>query len=116
MAEHAMATLLPSHRVVEFERQVDVARRSSIGATPPAVSTRWLVARAAISQIVTSLVSEWSVPGLLGSEQPGGDELGRGDVLDGKANRLEDGDGVRVASVRPVTADRADFDQVRFRH
>ena len=117
MAEHAMATLLPSHRVVEFERQVDAARaRSSIGAAPPAISTRWLVARAAISQIVTSLVSEWSVPGLLGFEQPGGDELGRGDVLDGKANRLEDGDGVRVASVRPVGTNRADFDQIRFRH
>ena len=117
MAEPVPATLSPSHRVVEFERQVDAARRGPpTNATAPAVATRWLAARAAISQMLTALLDRWSVPRLLGLEQPSGDELGGGDVLDGQADGLEDGDDIGIAPIRPVAADRADLHEVLFRH
>jgi hypothetical protein len=111
------ATLSPSHRVVQFERRVDEARaRSSTDVIAVAVSTRWLAARAAVTQLVASLLERWSVPRLLGWEQPAGDELGGGDVLDGQADRLEDGDGVGIATIRPRAPDGADLDELLFRH
>jgi hypothetical protein len=111
------AALSPSHRVVQFERRVDEARaRSSTDVIAVAVSTRWLAARAAVTQLVASLLERWSVPRLLGWEQPAGDELGGGDVLDGQADRLEDGDGVGIATIRPRAPDGADLDELLFRH
>jgi hypothetical protein len=111
------ATLPGTHRVVEFEHRVDLAaaRATARMAMEPAVATHWLVARAAMKQLVAELLERWSVPMLLGWEQPPDDQLGRGNVLDGQAHGLEGGDGIRSATVGPVAPDAADFDQVLFR-
>ena len=59
------------------------------------------------------LLDRWSVAL---AEEPVGDELGRGDVLDGQPDRLEDRDRVGRASGRPVRADAADLYEAVLRH
>ena len=49
------------------------------------------------------------------AEEAAGDELGRGDVLDGQPDRLEDRDRIGRPSGRPVRADAPDLHQVVFR-
>jgi hypothetical protein len=50
------------------------------------------------------------------AEEPIGDELGRGNVLDGQADGLEDRDRVDGPRGDPVRADAPDLYQVVFRH
>ena len=113
----APATLPRTHRVVEFEHRVDLAAARAIAraAAEPAVATHWLVARAAMKQLVAALLERWSVPVLLGWEQTPDDQLGRRNVLDRQAHGLERGDGIRIATVGPVGPDGADLHQVLFR-
>jgi len=59
------------------------------------------------------LLERWSVAL---AEEPVGDELGRGDVLDGQPDRLEDRDRAGRASGRPIRADAADLYEVVARH
>ena len=75
-------------------------------------SARWLTFRALLGQFLASLAERLSI-GALVAQQPAGDELGGGDVLDGKPDRLEGRDGVRGARLDPVPADRAELHQLR---
>lgn len=113
------ASLRPSHAVIEFERRVDLAtaraETSLYPRTEPAVATRWLVARATIIRLVADLLDRWSVPVLLGLEQPPHDQLGGRDVLDGQAHGLEGGDRLGITAVDPVARDRTDLDEIFFR-
>ena len=59
------------------------------------------------------LLDRWSITL---AQEPVGDQLGRGDVLDGQPDRLEDGDRVGRTGGRPVRADAADLYEVVFRH
>lgn len=117
---HSPASLRPSHAVIEFERRVDLAAARAETSLPPriepAVATHWLVARATLIRLVADLFERWSAPVLLGLEQPAHDQLGGGDVLDGEAHGFEGGDRLGITAVRPVAPDRADLDEVLFRH
>ena len=59
------------------------------------------------------LLDRWSVTL---AEEPVGDELGRGDVLDGQPNRLEDRDRVGRTSGGPIRADAADLYEAALQH
>ncbi len=78
----------------------------------PAASARLTTFRILLRQLVASLAERWSVGALI-AQQPAGDELGGGDVLDGQPDRLEGGDGVGGAALDPVPADRPDLHQLR---
>jgi len=83
---------------------------------PSAVAHRapahWRSFQVLLGQLLASLVDRLSV-GVLIAQQPAGDELGGGDVLDGKAHRLEDGDGIGSTRFDPVPADRTELHQLR---
>jgi hypothetical protein len=81
------------------------------GAIPIGVGR--LSVEAFLGLYVRGVVARWS--GAL-SEEPVGDQLGRGDVLDGQPDGLEDGDLVGRTGGRPVPADAADLDEAVFRH
>jgi hypothetical protein len=115
--EPAPVRTLPSdHRVVEFERRADAAHMRAIAGEPATASvpTRWLNLRVMVQRLMASFVDQWSVAFL--GEQPAGDQLGRGEVLDRKPHRLEDGDPIRVAELRPVAPDAPDLDEPFLRH
>ena len=108
-------TLPADHRVVEFERRADAARIRAI-AGPPAtasVPTRWLNLRVMVQRLMASFVDQWSVAFL--GEQPADDQFGRGEVLDREPHRLEDGDPIRVAQLRPLAPDASDLDELFLR-
>ena len=108
-------TLPADHRVVEFERRADAARIRAI-AGPPAtasVPTRWLNLRVMVQRLMASFVDQWSVAFL--GEQPADDQFGRGEVLDREPHRLEDGDPIRVAQLRPLAPDATDLDELLLR-
>ena len=68
-----------------------------------------------VERLVASVVARWSGAALtLGQEAPG-DQLGRGDVLDGQPDRLEDADRIGGASIRPRTLDAPDLHEVDLR-
>jgi hypothetical protein len=62
---------------------------------------------------LSSLLDRWSVTL---AEEPVGDQLGRGDVLDGQPDRLEDRDRAGRTGRGPVRADAADLYEAVFRH
>ncbi len=109
-------TLPGDHRVVEFEHRADAAHiRASTGEPAPAsVSARWLNLRVMVQRLMASFVDGWSVAFL--GEQPAGNQLGRGEVLDREPHRLEDGNRIRVAELRPLVPDAPDLDQPFLRH
>jgi hypothetical protein len=78
----------------------------------PRASQRWLMVRAAIGQLLAVILDGLD----LGAQKAVDDELGRGNVLDGQADRLEGGDGLRIATRRPGSLDRPDLDEGRLRH
>lgn len=113
------ATLPEDHRVVEFERRADSARMRSLSTRPnptAAVPARWLNARVLVAQLVASLGKRWSVAALFGIEQARDDELARGDVLDGEADRFEYRHHVGIPTAGPLVVDAPDLDEVLFRH
>jgi hypothetical protein len=59
------------------------------------------------------LIDRWSVTL---AQEPVGDQLGRGDVLDGHPDGLEDSDRLGRSGGRPVRADAADLYEAVFRH
>lgn len=81
-------------------------------ATVPEASARFVTFRALLGQLLASLADRLSVGGPV-AEQPEGDELGRGDVLDRQPDRLEGGDGVGLPRLDPIPADRPDLHQLR---
>lgn len=106
------------HRVLEFERHPDEASLRAFSSEPRArvMSARWLNLRLIVQRLIAIFTERWSVAGLFGPEQPVGNELGGGDILDREADRLEDGDGVRITAVRPAAIDAPDLHEVLFRH
>jgi hypothetical protein len=74
---------------------------------------RWMTFRTLLAQLVATLADRWSVPLASRAEQPLGDELGGGDILDGEADRLERGDGGRVAADDPFPTDRPQLHELR---
>jgi hypothetical protein len=113
----------PTDRIVAFERSVDERvdrserrRAGSPSAEAAAVNRRWLVFRSLVERILAGYLDRWSAGSPLAfGEESFGDELGRRDVLDRQANRLESRDRLGVARLRPLGPDRADLDQVHFR-
>ena len=108
-------TLPADHRVLEFERQADAARIRDVAGEPAtaSVSTRWFNLRVMVQRLMASIVDRWSVAFL--GQQPAGDQLGRGEVLDREPHRLEDGDRVRVAELRPLAPDATDLHELFLR-
>lgn len=109
----------PDDRVVAFERSVDerAARAARDVAAPIAVGAthrRWVTFRSLLERLLAGYLERWSGGGIAG-EQTRDDQLGRGDVLDGQSDRLEDGDRLRVARRNPARLDAADLDEVRLR-
>jgi hypothetical protein len=78
----------------------------------PRMAQRWIMVRAAVGQLVAAILEGLG----LVPQQAMDDQLGRGDVLDGQSDRLEGGDGLRVAGRRPGPLDRPDLDEGLFRH
>jgi hypothetical protein len=79
------------------------------------IGVGWLTVDAVVEIVAQGLAHRWSAA--LGvAEQPAGDELGRGDVLDGQPDRLEDRDRLGRASGRPIRADAADLYEAVVRH
>ena len=75
----------------------------------PRMAGRWMSVRGLIGQLLAGWIDD--VSSRLGlAQQSGGDQLGRGDVLDGEADRLEDGDRALRPIARPIATDRADLD------
>jgi len=102
------------HRLVEFEpNAAEATAREPRAMVMPA---RWLNLRVIVQRLIARFTERWSVAGLFGPQQPAGDELRGGDVLDREADRLEDGDGVGITTLRPATIDAADLQHVLFRN
>ncbi len=117
--ERPMPAALPdTHRVVAFERRADADALRAVGTDQMTdrVPMRRAIVQAVVRTLLASLVERSSLLGWLVSEQAGGDELGRGDVLDGEADRLEDGDRLGVTLPGPAALDAPDLHEVRFRH
>ena len=105
---------LPSgHRSLAFERDADArAARATWSAPATGTPTRWVTLRILVSRLVAAWVDGWS--GTI-AQQPRNDQLGRGDILNREADRLEDGDRVGVAGFGPVTAHAPDLDEAPLR-
>lgn len=95
-----------------FVDEAPYAWARPIAAPTPVASTRWVTFRALLGQLVARFAERMSAGGPI-AQQPAGDQLGGGDVLDGQADRLEDGDGAGIARLDPVPADRPDLHQLR---
>ena len=112
------AALPDTHRVVAFERRADADALRAIATDSIAdpVPMRRAIIQAVVRTLLANLVERSSLLGWLVSEQAGGDELGRGDVLDGEADRLENGDRLGITLPGPAALDAPDLHEVRFRH
>jgi hypothetical protein len=100
-------------RLIAFEATADGPRtRIHVADRAPA---HWTTFRAMLGQLMATLADRLGLGGWPVVEQPLHDELGRGDVLDGQADGLEDGDRLRIPARDPVTTDRADLHEVHFR-
>jgi hypothetical protein len=78
----------------------------------PMITPRWVTFRLVFERLVSSLLERLGLPAI---QQLRHDQLGRGEVLDGEADRLEGGDGVRLAARDPSTLHGPDLDEVRLR-
>jgi hypothetical protein len=78
--------------------------------TPPVATQRWVTFRAILDRLVASLLARM---GFSFPEQAADDQLGRRDVLDREADRLEGGDRKRVARGHPAPFDGSDLDEIR---
>ena len=107
--------LAAAMRLLEFDEPAD-AETYQPDAPDPAAAARWTTFRALVERFLASLVAGWSDRGLVASEEPPGDELGGGDVLDGQPDRLEDRDGVGRTGRNPAGLDAADLHKVAFRN
>jgi hypothetical protein len=76
-----------------------------------AAPTRWFMLRIVVERWLASIAARWSGDGSRLPEQARSNELGRGEVLDGQPDRLEDRDRVGIALAGPAPRDRADLDE-----
>ena len=104
-------TASPGPRLLAFEAAADhvAARNAAPRPARSTVSARWITLRGLIAQMVTALIGDF------GLQEAAGDQLGGGDVLDRQPDRLEDGDGVRLARRSPLAADAPDLHEIRLR-
>ena len=77
----------------------------------PRPARNWLLVCATVERLLAAWLDRF---GLLG-EETADDELGGGDVLDREANRLEDGDRLRIAGRGPAGVDASDLHEVVLR-
>jgi hypothetical protein len=105
-----------AHRALAFEHEADAdaSRAAWSTSSSPLSPTRWAVVRIVLGGLVAALTDDWSGGAGL-AEQTRDDELGRGDVLDGQPDGLEDGDRLGVAVVSPFAPHAADLDQAPLR-
>jgi hypothetical protein len=102
-----------------WQRYLDVGHwaetdpTSSTGRAAVAVTglrAHWFSLDAVLDVLMQTLLERWSALAFGGAtEEPSGDQLRRGDVLDGHSDRLEDGDGLGRAAVDPVGGNGADL-------
>lgn len=93
-----------------WARYVDWSHPSFETTTPmaaPESSLRWSWFRTLVERLLAGLFDRWSM-----AQHPADDQLGRGDVLQGQADRLEDGDAVGWSW--PAGLHRTDLDQAVF--
>ncbi len=105
----------PWHRLLAPEWPVSAStpvEGHRVAAVAPVA--RWLILRLIVERWLASLGDRWSAVGLGPSEQPAADELGRRDVLDGEADRLEDGDRTGWTLSGPAVLHRADLHEIMF--
>jgi hypothetical protein len=110
----AASTPAPRHAPPDLSRLL-VHEGSAVIRTPfiePRATQRWVTFRAVLGLVIEALLADW---GFVPTEEPGGDELGGGHILDRQPHRLEGGDGLRVAGGSPVGVDRSELDEVRLR-
>jgi hypothetical protein len=105
--------LVAAARLLAFDESADVAVDHREAPTL-AAAARWTTFRALVERFLASLVAGWSDPGPV-SEEPPGNELGGGHVLDGQPDRLEDRDVVGRAGAGPAGVDASDLHEVAFR-
>lgn len=96
-------------RLLVHEAAYEWDRPSAVTSPAPA---HWRIVQVLLGQLLAGLVDRLSVGGLI-AQQPAGDELGGGDILDGEPDRLERGDRVGSARFDPVPADRPELHQLR---
>ena len=104
-------------RVTLFELAHDAASIRDKGRAPErrsATPSRWLQFRSLVVQLLASISERLALA--VAFEEPLTDELGRGHVLDGQADRLEDGERLGVSRPAPVRVDGADRHEVALRH
>ena len=77
----------------------------------PRPARNWLLVRVTVERLLAAWLDRF---GLLG-EETADDELGGGDVLDREADRLEDGDRLRIAGRSPAGVDASDLHEVVLR-
>lgn len=99
-------------RLLVHESPYGWERPAAVAASTAELPTRWLTFRALLGQLLASLAERLSVGGPL-AQQPAGDQLGGGDVLDGQPDGFEGGDGVGSTRLDPVPADRTELHQLR---
>jgi hypothetical protein len=100
-----------AERLLAFEEPFTAVTGTS--ATPsPGASARWITFRTLVERYLGSLLAAWSERGPFASQQPPGDELGGGDVLDRQPDRFEDRDGPGRAPSGPVGVDAADLHEI----
>jgi len=75
---------------------------------------RWVTFRALLGQLVATVADRLSASAPR-AEQPAGDELGGGNVLDGEADRLEGRDGVWISIDGPPSLDGPQLHELRLR-
>jgi hypothetical protein len=95
----------------------DMHRPAHAGPQPALVSIGlgWLSVDAFVELYLGALLQRWSLVAGAADETIR-DELGRGDILGGQPDRLEDGDRFGGSRGNPVKADAADLYQAVFRH
>ena len=106
--------LVAAAKLLAFDEATDVAADHR-EAPPLAATARWTTFRALVERFLASLIAGWSDRGPVSSEEPPGDELGGGHVLDGQPDRLEDRDVVGRAGLGPAAVDASDLHEVAFR-
>ena len=107
--EKPVRTFRP-HRLPLLDADVHVVMPPTVDRGFVSIGVGWL-SLDAVLELYARGVARWWSAAIGVADEPPGDELGRGDVLDGQPDRLEDGDRIGWPSVRPVRGDAPDLHQ-----
>ena len=103
------------HRLFELEWPAEAGQATDWhGAPALAPPGRWFILRLIVERWIASLADRWPAIAIGPSEQVFGDQLGRGNVLDGEPDRLEDGDRIGWTLSGPAMLDRPDLHEILF--